>query len=228
MAALALAAGLLGCQAVQMQPMQQPGQDFALGRPGLRVRKPVETFRQQRFRDVVPQRLDYSCGAAALATLLRFYYEDPVEETEIIVEMLQSGDADRIRREGFALLDLKHFAEKRGYQTRGFRIGPGVLERLAIPAITLLETRGYKHFVVLKGVRGGMAYLADPALGQRRMSKDEFLEEWQGVVFFVAAHRDESALAPLEKLETNPAPTNMVRQLGELGLRTLHFERGEF
>jgi predicted double-glycine peptidase len=206
-----------------------PGIEFELGLRGVRARKPVQTFRQQRFRHTVPQRLDYSCGAAALATLLRFHYGDPVQEGEIIVKMLRTGDADRIRREGFSLLDLKGFAEARGYETRGFRIGADVLERLAIPAITLINTRGYSHFVVIKGARDGEVYLADPALGERRMRKAEFLEGWQGLAFFVAARRDESMPSALAQLQVSrSAPANEVRGIDNLGLRNLTVDRNEF
>jgi predicted double-glycine peptidase len=196
------------------------GQDFAIGRTGVTVRRSVETFRDQRFRYVVPQQLDFSCGAAALATLFRFYYDDPVGEGEIITEMLVGGDADRIRREGFSLLDMKHFAEARGYETKGFRLEPGVLDRLAIPTVALVNTRGYAHFVVLKGARDGDVYLADPALGQRRVPVEEFEQEWGGVVLFVAKKRSPDAVAPLEVLALNrPSPVEVVRDFALLGIR---------
>jgi predicted double-glycine peptidase len=225
--ALCLMVGsLLGCQTMETIP---PGTDFQLGFHGVRTRKVVETFREQRFRHTVPQRLDYSCGAAALATLLSFFYGDEVDEEQIIVEMLRAGDVDRIRREGFSVLDMKQYAERRGYETRAFRIKPSVLERLAIPAITLVNTNGYSHFVVIKGTRDQMVYLADPALGERRMGKADFMKGWQGVVFFVAAKRDESAPSGLERLQvTRPAPVDVAHRLESLGLRNLTFDRHEF
>jgi predicted double-glycine peptidase len=222
---ISLAAGLLA--ACETMP-PQPGNEFLLAHNSFRMRTSVVTFRDQRFRSVVRQRHDFSCGAAALATLLRYYYDDPVDELGIIVEMLKDGDAERIRKEGFSLLDMKYYAEKRGYETRGFRIGPGVLERLAIPAVTLIDTRGFKHFVVIKGTDDGMVYVADPARGQRRMSKEDFVEEWQNVVFFVAAKRDDTGPAPLELLEANTAPEDVIRSVEHQGLRNLTFDPSEF
>jgi hypothetical protein len=222
---ISLAVGLLA--ACETMP-PQPGNEFLLAHNGFRMRRSVVTFRDQRFRSVVRQRHDFSCGAAALATLLRYYYDDPVDELEIIVEMLQGGDAERIRREGFSLLDMKYYAEKRGYATRGFKIGPDVLERLAIPAVTLVDTRGYKHFVVIKGAENGNVFVADPARGQRKMSKEDFLDEWQNVVFFVAAKRDDAGPAPLELLEVNAAPEDVILGVEHQGLRNLTFDPSEF
>jgi len=196
------------------------GQDFLVGRTGVHVRQAVESFREQRFQYVVPQQLDFSCGAAALATLFQYYYDDPVAEADIIGEMLSRGDADRIRSEGFSLLDMKRFAQDRGYETKGFRLEAGVLDRLAIPTVALVNTRGYAHFVVLKGARDGDVYLADPALGQRRVPVGEFEQEWTGVVLFVAKKRLDDAVAPLEVLALNrPSPVEAVRDFALLAIR---------
>jgi len=198
---------------------QSPGpldgsHDIVTGPDGLMLRVQVESVRDQRFHNVVSQTLDYSCGAAAMATLLRYHYDDPVTEPEIVREMVQNGDREKIRREGFSLLDLKKYSQRRGYETKGFSIGPEMLERLAIPSITLVHTRGFSHFVVLKGARGGIVYLADPALGQRNLTTDEFVAEWDKVVFFVAAKRSGDKPSPLAVLSSlAPAPMHLIDEL---------------
>ena len=45
--------------------------------------------------------------------------------------------------------------------------------------IIYIEKDGLKHFAVLKGVKNGEAFLADPSRGNLRMHFDEFLEEWR-------------------------------------------------
>ncbi len=40
-----------------------------------------------RARNIVLQQRDYSCGAAALATLLRYYWGEPIEEIDVIKEI---------------------------------------------------------------------------------------------------------------------------------------------
>jgi hypothetical protein len=224
---MVIGSGIVACQSTG--PLADPAHDFSTGIGGVVLRAKVASVREQRFLNVVPQQLDFSCGAASLATLLHFYYDDPVPEIEIVTDMLRIGDADRIRRQGFSLLDLKGYAEHRGYESKGFKIGPEVVERLAIPSITMINTRGYNHFVVLKGVRDGRAYLADPALGERDMEKDEFLKDWSGIVFFVAATRDSDEPSPLEQLTPKRrAPIELVRELDHFGLQSVNLNPNEF
>lgn len=223
----AVSAGVLlllassGCQFPPLERVEPPpGFEFKLGMPsrggqGLpHVRKQVRSWRAQRFENVVAQQVDFSCGAASLATLLRYYYGDPIDERDVMVEMLETGDQDKIRREGFSLLDMKRYVESRGYQAMGYAVTPEVLEQLKIPAITLVNTRGYSHFVVLKGARDGFIYVADPALGNRSMPQSEFLEEWSGAIFFVAAKREDGADSPLDLLEASlSAPDGAIREI---------------
>jgi len=216
-----LAAGMAASACQSPGPLDG-SHDIATGPNGMMLQMRVESVRDKRFHDVVSQTLDYSCGAAAIATLLRYHYDDPVTEPEIVREMAQHGDPEKIRRQGFSLLDLKTYAERRGYETKGFRVGPEVLERLAIPSITLVHTRGYSHFVVLKGARHGTVYLADPALGQRNIPIDQFVGEWEKVVFFVAAKRSGEKPSPLAVLSSlAPAPEHLIGELdlGSIGTR---------
>lgn len=217
MLGIALASG--ACAMAEPPPLAT--QQFFLGHHGLVIQREVESFRDLKFQHVVRQEQDFSCGAAALATLLQYYYLDEVGEREILEAMIALGDRDRIRREGFSMLDLQNYARSRGYQTRGYKIGVGLLEQLAIPTITIVNSRGYSHFVVLKGARDGRVYLADPALGHRALPVDQFVEGWPGAVLFVAAQRS-APFAPLDVLEGGRAgPIGMVRELDHLGLRNV-------
>jgi ABC-type bacteriocin/lantibiotic exporter with double-glycine peptidase domain len=56
--------------------------------------------------------------------------------------------------------------------------------------IVFIEPRGYKHFAVLRGVRGDRVYLADPSRGNIRMPAYSFLNSWlgdngKGIIFVV-------------------------------------------
>lgn len=152
----------------------------------------LKSMAELRDENLVRQRFDYSCGAAALATLLRFGWDDRVTEQAIIADLLAQLPADDAairRKEGFSLFDLQQVAEKRGYAAQGFRLAPDSLPKLRGPVIVFLETMGYKHFAVLKGIRGDRVYLADPARGNIRLPAYRFLQSWmdggQGVVFVV-------------------------------------------
>ncbi len=81
-------------------------------------------------------------------------------------------------------------AQARGYKAQGFRLEPQNLSKLSGPVIVFIEPRGYKHFAVLRGVRGDRVYLADPSRGNIRMPAYRFLDSWlgdkgKGIIFVV-------------------------------------------
>ena len=68
---------------------------------------PVTSLKEARFRATVRQQYDFSCGSAAVATLLTYQYGMPVDEAEVFEHMYATGDQARIRAEGFSLLDMR-------------------------------------------------------------------------------------------------------------------------
>jgi len=144
---------------------------------------PLKSMKDLRDQRLVRQRFDYSCGAAALATILRYGFGDEVTEREILsdlFDLLPEDEKGLRRKEGFSLLDLQRVAQARGYKAEGFRIEPQFLAKLGGPVIVFIEPRGYKHFAGLRGVRGDRVYLADPSRGNVRMPAYAFLESWLG------------------------------------------------
>jgi predicted double-glycine peptidase len=148
--------------------------------------KEVESFKERRLRQVVPQTYDYSCGAASMATLLHYYYGRAIDERRAIMGMFTEGDRKEIRQHGFSMLDMKRYALGLHFQAEGFKF-PDVetLKRLTVPAIVLIDTRSYKHFVVLRQVVGNYVYVADPSWGNRRMTLEDFARVWNDNVALV-------------------------------------------
>lgn len=145
---------------------------------------PIGSWRELRDRNLVRQQLDYSCGAAALATLIRYYFGDEVSEDRILAGILGSMTAEEVldrEANGLSLLDLRLQAERMGYQAVGVQLNLAALSRLAGPVIVHLEGDDYRHFAVLKGVREDRIFLADPSLGNVRRSVDRFAKEWSGI-----------------------------------------------
>lgn len=151
---------------------------------GPEIRKQVTSIREARYKRVEAQKLDFSCGAASLATILKYQYGKEISEEEIVLEMLTGGNRDVIKEKGFSLLDIKKYAEKIEYQADGYRIEPEYLRDLP-PSIMLITTGGYSHFVVFKGVVKDEVYLADPASGNRIMELDNFLNVWNNIVLII-------------------------------------------
>ena len=155
---------------------------------------PVASLKDLRFRDTVRQKFDFSCGSAALATLLTHHYNHPVSEKDVFAEMYERGDKEKIQREGFSLLDMKVYLAARGFEADGYKADLEKLETARIPAIALIRERGYHHFVVVKGMVNGRVLLGDPAVGTRAMSREHFERLWVNGVLFVIRSETERAL----------------------------------
>lgn len=145
----------------------------------------VISLKEARFQTIIKQQFDFSCGSAALASLLTFHYDDPVTEIEIFREMYDSGDQARIQTYGFSLLDMKRYLERRGYRADGFKLDLDRLARAGIPALVLINTNGYKHFVLIKGIHGDEVVVGDPALGVRLLERSKFESMWNGIAFVI-------------------------------------------
>jgi predicted double-glycine peptidase len=147
------------------------------------VNMPVKSLVELRFTNVVRQAYDVSCGAAALATILKYYYGESVTEQMIVDAMMAIGDKEKIQKDGFSLLEMKRYAERRGYVSVGYKVSDlDKLSKLKVPVISLVNARGYNHFVVIKGVADGQVFTADPAFGNQSRSLEAFSQQWNGVI----------------------------------------------
>lgn len=147
---------------------------------------PVAPLADVRFTGVVRQRYDFSCGSAALATLLRYHYGFKADEAVAFRGMWGKGDQAQIRRVGFSLLDMKRWLASRGLSADGYKVDLPTIERTGVPGIALIAVKGYRHFVVVKGVRGNEVLLGDPSTGLTVMPRGEFLQAWNGIYFVLA------------------------------------------
>jgi uncharacterized protein len=161
---------------------------------------PVTSLVEVRQRNVVVQEWDLSCGAAALATLLTYQHADPVSEREVALNLINReeylADPSLLRkREGFSLLDLERLAASRGYEGIGY--GQLTFDHLLAkaPIIVPVQLYGFNHFVIFRGLASNRVLLADPAFGNRTMTRDRFEQAWiespeLGHVGFVVVRRD--------------------------------------
>ncbi|MEQ8514374.1 MAG: cysteine peptidase family C39 domain-containing protein, partial [Chromatocurvus sp.] len=107
------------------------------------------------------QEKDFSCGLAALATLLTYYFERPVSEAQLLARLelpapdvladaLVARDVPAAARarlatlqdKGVSLATLAELARSYGLPARGVRIRPDLLSRLSMPAIAYIEPGG--------------------------------------------------------------------------------------
>jgi predicted double-glycine peptidase len=184
------------------------------------------TLKELRDQYVVKQQLDYSCGAAALATLMVYYYGENTSEKEVLellstrLEAMTEEERARKTRIGFSLLDLKVVAQQKGYRAAGFKLTVGQLPQLLAPVIVHVRPFGYYHFAVLRGVAGDRVYLADPGRGNLRMSIERFLDEWDGIVFVLGKAGEEKITHyPLALSRGIDYPSPRLRQVAHQGTR---------
>jgi uncharacterized protein len=145
----------------------------------------LTSFKMGKFKSIYLQKYDYSCGSAALASLLTYHYKRPTREDDVFQRMFAVGDQAQIRREGFSLLDMKKYLGSIGLHSDGFEVSLDKLAEIKLPAITLIETNGYKHFVIIKGVEGGRVLIGDPAKGTYAQDRSIFESRWDKVAFLI-------------------------------------------
>ena len=154
---------------------------------------PVTSMRQTRLAGTLLQQYDFSCGSAAIATLLTHHYGFPTTEAAVFEYMFEHGDQQKIRTLGFSLLDMKRFLKVHGFEADGFEQPLEKLAEAGVPAIALIKENGYQHFVVVKGLRGDRVLIGDPASGTRAMPRERFIASWSNGLLFVVHNRMSAA-----------------------------------
>ena len=159
------------------------------------------TWKELRDQHVIKQKLDASCGAAALTTLMAHYFGEKISEQEILdvlkvrTDKLTEEERRRKKKSGFSLLDLKYAAQQKGYKAAGFKLTIEQLRQLAAPVIVYVEPFGYHHFAVLRGIAGDRVFLADPSRGNLTMNIAHFVDEYGGIVFALGRAGEENILS---------------------------------
>lgn len=154
---------------------------------GAPTREPASLV-ELRGRGTVLQRHEYSCGAAALATLMGFFAR-PLGESEVLhlifgetLPVEKAPDGREVLR-ALTLADLEVGARKEGFKVVSVQVpeAKGLEEALHSlkPAIARMSLYGeYLHFVVVRDIRGDWVSVSDPGYGSFRMPKSQFFASW--------------------------------------------------
>lgn len=228
---LGVLAMLLGGMGIASKhvPQDRPADQFdlprslAIGPGGGPQPVRMEPFSELKYHHIVRQAYDYSCGSAALVTILNFHLGLKVTEQQSMEGMMAKGEKDKIiERRGFSLLDMKRYLASIGVDSAGFRASIDDLRTLEHPAIVPIEYGGFKHFVVLRGIRDGLVFLADPSAGNIIFPVHEFATLWDRNTLFVAyPPKDRPALGQLALSDLELGVTDMDRVKDRALLRPL-------
>lgn len=110
------------------------------------------------------------CGAAALGMVLAYYGRWlPLAELRTVCG---------VSRDGSNAFNVLAAARTFGTDARGFRRSADEVLAGRFPVIAFWRQN---HFVVVEGVRRGVVFLNDPAIGPRRVSREEFAQDYSGI-----------------------------------------------
>ncbi|WP_164741561.1 C39 family peptidase [Neisseria meningitidis] len=132
----------------------------------------VQSWKERRDFNIVKQDLDFSCGAASVATLLNNFYGQTLTEEEVLKKL----DKEQMRA---SFEDMRRIMPDLGFEAKGYALSFEQLAQLKIPVIVYLKYRKDDHFSVLRSIDGNTVLLADPSLGHVSMSRAQFLEAWK-------------------------------------------------
>jgi predicted double-glycine peptidase len=152
---------------------------------GIRIGVGVKSLNEMRWENVIRQGQDISCGAAALATILTYYFDFPTTEEEMFHPLLALAMKEAgpdVREVGFNLRHMRDVAARGGLAAVAFRLTEKNLPQVRVPGIMRVTIRGYDHFLVFKQARGGRVYVADPAFGNTSYRLRSFSKIWSGVL----------------------------------------------
>lgn len=132
----------------------------------------VNSWKDIRDKNIVKQNLDFSCGAASIATLLNGYYNQKVTEEEVL-KIMDKGDMMA------SFDDMQKALDKLGFRAKGYAVSLETLEKLKIPVIAYIKHRKNDHFTVISGINNNFVRISDPSLGKRVLSTYQFQEMWE-------------------------------------------------
>ncbi len=151
------------------------------------------------------QKYDFSCGVSSLLTLFKYHFgNDNLNEKETLsgfLDSLPEKEKREVLERGLSVLDLKALSENLGYEVHAVVLKKESLLKIDRPILVYLETKDYKHFSVLRGVKNNTVFLADSSYGKTRMSIPVFLKIWKGnvAIFLDAPRSNTSKLKILEE-----------------------------
>jgi predicted double-glycine peptidase len=178
------------------------------------------SYQDLKFQFTVRQQRDFTCGAAALASILKYHYGMPVTEEMIfwiIVNRYKPEELKQKAEVGFSFEDLIFVAEKLGFKSQAAVVAISELEKLNGPVILQMNMKRFDHFSVLRKKTADIAYMSDPLFGQLTLDSKEFKEEFKGAVLAIwPSYISDDYFSGMSVIRD---PISVNRMLGSLALQ---------
>ena len=149
---------------------------------------------QRKKYPLVLQRSEENCGAACLATVVKYY-----KRTFAFHRIREAVGTGQL---GTTLLGMRRGAETLGFNARQVRVNAQLIDRLnEAPLPAVIHWKGY-HWVVIYGKQGNKYVVADPGIGVRYLSRQELDAGWTNGIMLLLMP-DDVRFAKLDDDEVN-------------------------
>ena len=129
---------------------------------------------------LIRQQDQSDCGPAALATVAKYHGKQ--------ISIAKLRDLAQTDKSGTTLAGLIEAAKQIGFEPKAVRADFPALAQAKLPAIAHWKENNRSHFVVLYGVNPYR--IADPASGRRKLTPDQFRNNWTGVLLLLTPTPD--------------------------------------
>lgn len=158
-------------------------------------------YRQLRYQGVIGQTTNFTCGPAALATLLTHYYNTSVsEQTFTKRSMTDMRARGKKVTAGLTLLSLKNALRSEGIASTGYRLNITQLREVMKVGLPVIANVQYPkgHYYLILGLDTENVLLADPSWGVRSQPIGNFLNAWNGVVLIPQPNETQAKTAKIQ------------------------------
>lgn len=135
---------------------------------------------------IIRQTSDVTCGPAAVASLLKFYFG--VETTEDEIAKLSGTYENKTS----SLLGLRNACRAKGFEAGGYRMSlPQMMREVeagGAPVVVHFKEPSL-HFALVVGRVGDFVIVSDPSQGNISMDVGDFKRRWSGAVLVVKSTR---------------------------------------
>lgn len=111
------------------------------------------------------------CGLACLGMMLGHY--------GCQVGLPELRDRFGTSPKGSSLMDMIRMGEAFHLKGKAYKAGPNLLTQVPLPAVLFWD---HKHYVVLERIKGHTFTIIDPSHGRQKLSPEDFLSHYSGVV----------------------------------------------
>jgi subfamily B ATP-binding cassette protein HlyB/CyaB len=141
--------------------------------PGF-FRKVSSLYYQHLGFPFIVQQDQTTCGTTCIMMIARYYGKE--------ISSSRLRELAHVDISGASLANLASAAEKLGFSTRGMKLDYDTLRSSKLPCI--VHWQGY-HYIVVYRMDERRVWVADPALGLRKYSREEFDKSWTGIALIL-------------------------------------------